>query len=204
MRWLFKYSKNTTEYYWKVIFCCFNLKNFEKLIMTFGVSVFSSDKVKTLPPKPASQFLFGSTPTQLEPGLGFLVLRHIRFYKGSHHSICYVIYDHEFNFIFVCEFLWKSVFNFSMCAYCWQSVFISRLVILHYYLYLLNLIKHKSQSKLTTLIFKVKPYETNCGLWIWAIQIKFDWLIEDWPVLLWKAECDRNSLADQKLTLVWV
>ena len=22
-----------------------------------------------------------------------------------------------------------------------------------------------------------KPYETNCGLWIWAIQIKFDWLI---------------------------
>ena len=25
----------------------------------------------------------------------------------------------------------------------------------------------------------LKPYETNCGLWIWAIQIKFDWLI-DW------------------------
>ena len=24
----------------------------------------------------------------------------------------------------------------------------------------------------------VKPYETNCGLWIWAIQIKFDWLID--------------------------
>ena len=24
----------------------------------------------------------------------------------------------------------------------------------------------------------LKPYETNCGLWIWAIQIKFDWLIE--------------------------
>ena len=23
-----------------------------------------------------------------------------------------------------------------------------------------------------------KPYETNCGLWIWAIQIKFDWLID--------------------------
>ena len=23
----------------------------------------------------------------------------------------------------------------------------------------------------------LKPYETNCGLWIWAIQIKFDWLI---------------------------
>ena len=22
----------------------------------------------------------------------------------------------------------------------------------------------------------LKPYETNCGLWIWAIQIKFDWL----------------------------
>ena len=31
----------------------------------------------------------------------------------------------------------------------------------------------------------LKPYETNCGLWIWAIQIKFDWLIDDlikWPV----------------------
>ena len=25
----------------------------------------------------------------------------------------------------------------------------------------------------------LKPDETNCGLWIWAIQIKFDWLI-DW------------------------
>ena len=25
----------------------------------------------------------------------------------------------------------------------------------------------------------LKPYEMNCGLWIWAIQIKFDWLI-DW------------------------
>ena len=24
----------------------------------------------------------------------------------------------------------------------------------------------------------LKPYETNCDLWIWAIQIKFDWLIE--------------------------
>ena len=25
----------------------------------------------------------------------------------------------------------------------------------------------------------LKPYETNCGLWIWAIQIKFDWLISE-------------------------
>ena len=24
----------------------------------------------------------------------------------------------------------------------------------------------------------LKPYEMNCGLWIWAIQIKFDWLID--------------------------
>ena len=24
----------------------------------------------------------------------------------------------------------------------------------------------------------LNPYETNCGLWIWAIQIKFDWLID--------------------------
>ena len=29
----------------------------------------------------------------------------------------------------------------------------------------------------------LKPYETNCGLWIWAIQIKFDWLI-DWLLSL--------------------
>ena len=29
----------------------------------------------------------------------------------------------------------------------------------------------------------LKPYETNCGLWIWAIQIKFDWLIDWWDVL---------------------
>ena len=27
----------------------------------------------------------------------------------------------------------------------------------------------------------LKPYETNCGLWIWAIQIQFDWLI-DWLI----------------------
>ena len=32
----------------------------------------------------------------------------------------------------------------------------------------------------------LKPYETNCGLWIWAIQIKFDWLIdmvEEYPTI---------------------
>ena len=28
----------------------------------------------------------------------------------------------------------------------------------------------------------LKPYETNCGLWIWAIQIQFDWLI-DWNII---------------------
>ena len=33
----------------------------------------------------------------------------------------------------------------------------------------------------------LKPYETNCGLWIWAIQIKFDWLI-DWLI-------DRQQLS---------
>ena len=27
----------------------------------------------------------------------------------------------------------------------------------------------------------LKPYETNCGLWIWAIQIKLDWLIDMAP-----------------------
>ena len=25
----------------------------------------------------------------------------------------------------------------------------------------------------------LKPYETNCDLWIWAIQIQFDWLIDN-------------------------
>lgn len=39
----------------------------------------------TLPPKPTFQFLLGSTPTQLEPGLGFLVLRHMRFCREHHH-----------------------------------------------------------------------------------------------------------------------
>ena len=34
----------------------------------------------------------------------------------------------------------------------------------------------------------LKPYETNCGLWILAIQIKFDWLIDDWSV-----HCPNNS-----------
>ena len=29
-----------------------------------------------------------------------------------------------------------------------------------------------------------KPYETNCGLWIWAIQIKFDWLIDYYSITL--------------------
>lgn len=46
---------------------------------------------KNLPPKPASQFLLGSTPTQLEPGLGFLVLRHIRFWKQQCDSSLLVI-----------------------------------------------------------------------------------------------------------------
>ena len=39
----------------------------------------------------------------------------------------------------------------------------------------------------------LKPYETNCGLWIWAIQIKFDWLI-DW---LNRKERERAVLAHQ-------
>ena len=47
---------------------------------------------KALPPKPASQFLLGSTPTQLEPGLSFLVLRHIRFWKSQSNSSKCVIF----------------------------------------------------------------------------------------------------------------
>lgn len=43
-----------------------------------------------LPPNPASQFLLGSTPTQLDPGLGFLVLRHIRFCTYSHKHLLYI------------------------------------------------------------------------------------------------------------------
>ena len=30
---------------------------------------------------------------------------------------------------------------------------------------------------------RLKPYETNCDLWIWAIQIKFDWLIEGYTLI---------------------
>ena len=29
----------------------------------------------------------------------------------------------------------------------------------------------------------LKPYETNCDLWIWAIQIQFDWLIDSLSVV---------------------
>ena len=35
----------------------------------------------------------------------------------------------------------------------------------------------------------LKPYETNCGLWIWAIQIKFDWLID---IQLQYNRCDHS------------
>ena len=37
----------------------------------------------------------------------------------------------------------------------------------------------------------LKPYETNCDLWIWAIQIKFNWLI-DWKYMFlgWKGGYD--------------
>ena len=38
----------------------------------------------------------------------------------------------------------------------------------------------------------LKPYETNCGLWIWAIQIKFDWLIDDVSVLSRKSHDQWN------------
>lgn len=41
---------------------------------------------KTLRPNPVFQFLLGSTPTQLDPGLGFLVLRHIRFCRHERKS----------------------------------------------------------------------------------------------------------------------
>lgn len=64
--------------------------------MTRGASVRFSYNGKTLPPKPASQFLLGSTPTQLEPGLGFLVLRHIRFWKHQSYSSQFVTFIFEF------------------------------------------------------------------------------------------------------------
>ena len=43
----------------------------------------------------------------------------------------------------------------------------------------------------------LKPYETNCGLWIWAIQIKFDWLI-DWLTFTHKCSC--LTMAIQKFS----
>ena len=38
----------------------------------------------------------------------------------------------------------------------------------------------------------LKPYETNCDLWIWAIQIKFDWFI-DWS--LWAPSSPGHRLS---------
>ena len=46
----------------------------------------------------------------------------------------------------------------------------------------------------------LKPYETNCGLWIWAIQIKFDWLIDDIRELN-QSECSNISLVAKNSTL---
>ena len=37
----------------------------------------------------------------------------------------------------------------------------------------------------------LKPYETNCGLWIWAILIKFDWFI-DW-LIDWKMQAHLSA-----------
>ena len=45
-----------------------------------------------------------------------------------------------------------------------------------------------------------KPYETNCGLWIWAIQIKFDWLI-DWLIDL---TVSSSSSLISPLRLLWM
>ncbi|KAG5830392.1 hypothetical protein ANANG_G00310120, partial [Anguilla anguilla] len=49
-------------------------------VSTAGGGLKEADRT-CLPPKPASQFLLGSTPTQVVPGFGFLVLRHMRFCK---------------------------------------------------------------------------------------------------------------------------
>ena len=45
----------------------------------------------------------------------------------------------------------------------------------------------------------LKPYDTNCGLWIWAIQIKFDWLIDwliDWLLNEFTRTCDSCCYTD--------
>ena len=41
----------------------------------------------------------------------------------------------------------------------------------------------------------LKPYETNCDLWIWAMQIKFDWLIE--YMILFKSVSSSHFLPAQ-------
>ena len=46
---------------------------------------------------------------------------------------------------------------------------------LFFFLFSLLLLRVKGRGYHTLF----KPYETNCDLWIWTIQIKFDWLIEN-------------------------
>ena len=53
----------------------------------------------------------------------------------------------------------------------------------------------------------LKPYETNCELWIWALQIKFDWLIlasltvTQCVLCGWESEINRESEQEQQQPL---
>ena len=56
----------------------------------------------------------------------------------------------------------------------------------------------------------LKPYETNCGLWIWAIQIKFDWWLKkqynwnrSWEVLPVWHDCDDCGLTSAPSPALW-
>ena len=83
------------------------------------------------------------------------------------------------------------MFSFTLDIYCTSvrpgrgipHMWLSLRFLLSFYLlkgffssFSLLLLRVKGRGWCHTLL---KPYETNCGLWIWAIQIKFDWLI-DW------------------------
>ena len=50
----------------------------------------------------------------------------------------------------------------------------------------------------------LKPYETNCGLWIWAIQIKFDWLMCDKPTSCNRSQSPNHQKSVFTRQTIWI
>ena len=97
------------------------------------------------------------------------------------------------------KFLILIMFSFTLDIYCTSvrpgrgipHMWLSLRFLLSFYLlkgffssFSLLLLRVKGRGCHTLL----KPYEMNCGLWIWAIQIKFDWLI-DWKNTFHPSHC---------------